>query len=488
MTGLRDQKRSGSSSPTFVDRYLGGSLRFGGYVALMGALNLALLCLARPDVRLSRLALASGLLWLSSLPMFLYLQRPSREVPIFPVLNLLYFIYFGLPIFNDAVTVRGHPYEASEVTDAIALTLAGVACMQVTFYTPLGKAIELLPNLKMKADLERLTWYAVLMALIGVAASGFVLTGAKTIPPTFKAIAHVVMRLPLALLGGLYVLHLRNKLSVTLRVIALATYVLYVAMSLGSGYLSNVVFALLPMFFVHVAERGRLPILAGALCIVLLTPFARTKMEFRRALREREAGPLDRVSLFLSMTAEKALEEPGDFAEEATRTTSERTGSLGTFALVVNQTPRRVPYTEGKTYGVMLWAFVPRIFAPSRPDQPLGQEFGHRYRLLDYSDHRTSYNCAQIIEMYMNFGRVGVVVGMALVGLYYRFLYRLFNHGNGGDGMMLVSATALAGLLNIESDASNVLVGAFNAALATYAVLAVGAFAATRLIIVDSKQ
>jgi len=473
---------------SFVDRYLGGSLRFGGFLALMGALNFGCLYLAEANVLPSRLLLASGLLWLSSIPLFLYLQRPNREVPIFPLLNLLYFMYFGFPVFNDTVSVRSHPFDASEVTDAVALTLAGVACMQITFYSPLGKAIELLPTLRIKADLERIAWYSTLMALLGVAASAAVLSAAKEIAPTFKALANVVLRLPLALIGGLYVLHLRGRLSAPLRVIALAAYVLYVAMCLGSGYLSNVVFALVPIFFVYIAERGRIPVAAGLLCLLLLAPFARSKMDFRRALREQNLGAFERVTLFLEMTAKKALDDRGSFASEATRTTSERTSYLGTFALVVNQTPRRVPFTEGETYRVMLWAFVPRILAPSRPDQSLGQDFGHRYRLLDYSDHQTSFNCAQIVEMYMNFGRIGVLAGMALVGLYYRFLYRLFNHGVGGDGMMLVSATAMSGLLNIESDASNVLVGALTSAFASYGMLWFGTFAATRLVLLGGSQ
>ena len=73
----------------------------------------------------------------------------------------------------------------------------------------------------------------------------------------------------------------------------------------------------------------------------------------------------------------------------------------------------------------------------------------------------------------MNFGAIGVLAGMAIVGLYYRALYALFNHGQGGDGMLLLASAALAGLLNIESDAANVLIGAFQAAGFSYVILRV---------------
>jgi len=213
-------------------------------------------------------------------------------------------------------------------------------------------------------------------------------------------------------------------------------------------------------------------------------PFTYSKHSFRKEIRSTYVGPLDRVALFLDLTVKQADSDSGRFVENASRESKERTSYLGTLAFVINQTPRRIPYLEGETYRVMFWSFVPRIFAPDRPDQPLGQVFGHRYRLLSPKDHQTSFNCAQIVEMYMNYGPLGVLGGMLLIGFYYRVLYVLFNHGHGGDGMVILASAALAGLLNIESDASNVLVGAFQAAAFCYGVLLVIRVIAEHLIVV----
>ena len=46
----------------------------------------------------------------------------------------------------------------------------------------------------------------------------------------------------------------------------------------------------------------------------------------------------------------------------------------------------------------------------------------------------------------------------------------------------------MSGLLNIESDASNVLVGALTSAFASYAMLWFGTFAATRLVILGGSH
>lgn len=466
-----DRQVRRTEATSFLSLQFGTATMFAAYFGLIGLLNIVLVAMAPDRVPLTRLAAASAMLWVCTAPMFDVVRRKPKQAPLFPIINILYFIYFGLPVFIDTVMVKSRIYEVEEVTTAVALTLGGVLLMQFAFYTPFGKMVDVLPRLKMEVPLDHIAWYCIVVSFAGVAASAFVLTSAREIAPALKAIANVSVRTPLLLLGGILVLHLRGKLTFLQRIASSACYLLYILFSLGSGALAQVAWALVPMFFVYVAERGTIPWRAGILCFVLAMPFAHSKHAFRKEVRNTYVGPFDRIALFVETTIDQANSDSEKFVENASRTSTERTSYLGTLAFVINQTPRRIPYLEGQTYQVMMWAFVPRIIAPDRPVQYLGQEFGHRYRLLNPLDHETSFNCAQIVEMYMNFGPLGVLGGMLLVGLYYRALYALFNHGHGGDGMLLLASTSLAGLLNIESDASNVLVGAFQAALFSYVVL-----------------
>jgi hypothetical protein len=463
---------------------VGKALGVTAYVALMGLVNLGLLYIAPEGLPLLRLVFASALLWVSTIPMFLFIRNKPRQVPIFPVISILYFVYFGFPVFNETVLLKGRPYEVDDVTTAVALTLVGLIGMQVAFYSAIGKGVDLLPHLTITFDLERVAWYSLVTAVIGVGASAVVLSAARDLAPSLRAVANTVVRIPLLMLCGLFLLHLRGQLSFPLRVLGFLTYLAYLLLSLASGALAQVAWALLPMFFLYMVERAAIPWRAAVICFVLAMPFAHSKHLFRREVRNTYVGPIDRVALFLEITLDQMTSQGSRFAEVASKTTSERTSYLGTFAFVVNQTPRRIPYMNGETYRVVLWAFVPRVLAPDRPLQQLGQDFGHRYRLLNPNDHATSFNCAQIVEMYMNFGSLGVVAGMFLVGLYYRALYALFNHDEGGDGMLLVSAAALTGLLNIESDAANVLVGGFHSAAFCYLLLGILMFAANHVLVV----
>jgi hypothetical protein len=59
---------------------------------------------------------------------------------------------------------------------------------------------------------------------------------------------------------------------------------------------------------------------------------------------------------------------------------------------------------------------------PGKPQENFGNEWAKWYRLLGPSDFATSYNLPWLPEFYMNFGLFGVLVGMFMVGLFFRFL------------------------------------------------------------------
>lgn len=458
------------------------------YAAASGFVNALLLMALPPGTPWGRVLAASAMLWVSTYPLLHVVQRKTRQVPLYPAISLLYFMYFGLPVFLDAVYLRNHPYEVPEVTTAVLLTLGGLVLMHVGFYSSLGKVADLFPKIRFDIDLERIVWFCIVIGGIGSTISGISLTRAYEPPPALRALANVAIRIPLLLLAGVYLLHLRGKLNIAQRLCALVIYAVYIALALSSGTLSQVVYGLSPLFFIYVAERGKLPWRAGLLCILIGMPFNHSKHAFRQAVGHGDVDPLDRLELFVDLTLDNYTTtlDRSRLMSDVSKASLERTSYLGTFAYVIHQTPNRVPYLEGSTYRVMLWTFVPRAFAPDKPMQTLGQDFGHRYRLLDPSDHHTSFNCAQIIEMYFNFGPLGVLLGMGIVGVYYRILYQLFNHGAGGDGILLIASAALSGLLNIESDAGIVLVGGIQSPIVAFVILKAVLFLANHVFVKDA--
>jgi len=249
---------------------------------------------------------------------------------------------------------------------------------------------------------------------------------------------------------------------------------------LSTGALAMPATTVTPLFFLYLLERRRFPYKTAALALLILIPFHHTKAEYRREVwGEEQVGVVDRSLIYVDITAQAMLDEPGTFFRDATRSLQERTSYLGIFALVVRVTPERVPYWDGETYRDLPWSFVPRFVVPDKPVKNYGARFGHRYGFVDPTDHDTTVNLAQLVEMYVNFGAWGVGIGMFLLGLYYRAFYRLLNFAGAGDGSMMVAAMAFTYLLNIEGDASLILVGAAQEMIAHYVIIWSMAFATT---------
>jgi hypothetical protein len=103
-----------------------------------------------------------------------------------------------------------------------------------------------------------------------------------------------------------------------------------------------------------------------------------------------------------------------------------RLSHIATLALVVDLTPDSVPYWSGYTYRTLLTSFIPRIIWPGKPQGSIGQDFGHRYGLLQPHDMVTSMNLPWIVEFYANFGLLGVMLGMLFVGVFFRILMEKF--------------------------------------------------------------
>jgi hypothetical protein len=104
-----------------------------------------------------------------------------------------------------------------------------------------------------------------------------------------------------------------------------------------------------------------------------------------------------------------------------------RTNHLTLLADVTVKTPSVVAYWGGKTYISLLGSFVPRALWPNKPEKRLGQDFGHRYGYLTQNDMGTSFNLPYLVEFYANFGEIGVLVGMLVVGMIFGMTDSLFN-------------------------------------------------------------
>jgi len=136
-----------------------------------------------------------------------------------------------------------------------------------------------------------------------------------------------------------------------------------------------------------------------------------------------------------------------------------RLAAVNMLAAVVRDVPRWVPYAKGKTIIDLLPLFIPRVFWPDKPVFRMGRTFGETFRVVGALDEETNVAVTVPGELYWNFSWPGIVVGMMLLGMLMRWLYRRYAEAAPGATapvrraihiVVLISFVHLGGGLAVE--------------------------------------
>jgi hypothetical protein len=103
-----------------------------------------------------------------------------------------------------------------------------------------------------------------------------------------------------------------------------------------------------------------------------------------------------------------------------------RLSHVSSLATLMSKTPEVIDFKYGQSYLQAFTSFIPRFIWPDRPASIFNNEFAREYGFIDPSDFVTVVNISALEELYINFYIPGVVIGMFLIGLFMRNIYRYF--------------------------------------------------------------
>lgn len=398
--------------------------------------------------------LASAVLLLALMPTYFYSSGGESGVPFMPVFGAIYGVYYGLPVFLlEEYSIHQDNISHSSMEKALLFAAIGLSILLVSYYRLSGDVIRKhLPRVSIHWDDGKARIWATLFCFVGLISTYLMLI--IRIPPEFQQIVLFMVNLSKVGIGILFILQLRGRLNlpgrITLWLLFLPAYFLVIS---GKGALFWVLNFIIFMAMTYWTFKGKIPWKTAVAGAVLLVALMSVRPEFRRLTWEGIYADLPPVQKSV-LLAEMAFSAGGDSMAEGFSGTLQRVSHLLTLAFVVETTPEVVPYWGGRTYLTLLWTPVPRIIYPDKPPRALGQEFGHRYGLLHPLDFGTSYNFAQLVEMYANFGAIGIIFGMFVIGVIYRVVHEVFCHGGAGEGGTLIGIVLYSGLVNMESNTS----------------------------------
>ena len=148
---------------------------------------------------------------------------------------------------------------------------------------------------------------------------------------------------------------------------------------------------------------------------------------------------------------------------------------LTSVAAIVSDTGRWVDYRYGETLILApIGLFIPRFLWPEKPNISIGREFGAVFRLTSAMDIETEVAPSMVGDFYWNYSVPGVIIGMLLLGMGYRWYFQKFGVGTDyapiGKGIYIA---LMPNALMVEANVAIVIAGLIKAGLILAALVAI---------------
>jgi hypothetical protein len=184
------------------------------------------------------------------------------------------------------------------------------------------------------------------------------------------------------------------------------------------------------MLLTRFVVTGKVPV-RWLICSVLGVMLVFPVLTAKRLIMTEGLG-LNRVEALAHMgeLIERAIEE-----RNLARTSNKYDQKAGTFLgrltdksaveTFVEHIGKDKPYKLGSTLQPMLYVFIPRIIWSDKPSENAAQLFNREFNIS--ADRDTFISPTHIGELYWNFGFLGVIVGMTLIGMLMGYVFARFD-------------------------------------------------------------
>ena len=420
-------------------------------------INIYLVVSSDAEVSVERQVAGTLALWLALPPTIAYIRRPRFTLIFGPCMMIAYAIYFTRSIFRSDYAVKGVYFTETQLTDAAWVVVLGTIGLSAAFLLSGSKnVVRMLPRLEWTIDpshaLGRLSMFSLLAPTIRLLLR---VGGRANIPAGIWQPATLLQEL--AECAGLVVLCAtfmrRDRWSWHAWLVVLG-YILSAAICFGGSLIAEPAMVLVIPAFAYVGIRRRIPVITLATGALIIGSALYVKHDYRMAFSGR-GYDLGSSARFVEFAYDN-ISSRGVVADELAESSEGRVNMFGLLAQVVAKSPGEVPLWNGETYAHVLVAPIPRFVWPDKPAISTGQDFGHRYGILDADDLESAANLAQLIEVRANFGTEWMVLGMFALGMIQVAIWRLLDNTKSGPVLLAIGAMVLCSLFLLESSFSGV--------------------------------
>lgn len=380
------------------------------------------------------LAIVTGILILSVVVVDRALPRGRRNL-LLSIFTFAYVVRFVVPVFAFYLGSAGYdpetaispiPLTPDVVTRGLFAALVGYAMLLAGFTLPFGRmASKAVPLMRREWSVETALGVALVTLLLGWAV---IIAGQLGVIPE-RAGSGVLGTVASGAAFGIGLIALcyqryRSRAALILLALSIPPTMFFMFFT-GSKLLF--LMPLMMLTIVHIVVTRELKlwwIAAGLAAMVLFYPIANAYRSFAWgggiSTLEAIAKPAATLKVIQNVTSMPK----GEYLSAGLLTTAARLDGLGIVSVIVRDAGTRVPYQNGKSLTYIPLSYVPRLLWPGKPIFDNGQwvtsNFGHGPWI------RSSTGATWVGELYYNFGWTGIIVGMTLLGVWFRFLQESF--------------------------------------------------------------
>jgi hypothetical protein len=408
----------------------------------------------------------SILVWaLSLFPLIIYLiyfGTNSKQVPFFEMFCFLHGVFYSLPMFViDPYSIKLWVDPKGGYDSMMEHVLIGIGIMICGYYVASKAAFIGLKSSTTTSELDSL-----IKLKKAASITIFFVFGITILDETIEMPTDLTQ--PVTGLKNcgqlaeaiLFYLVLKKKLENKYLVLLISSFLLRLIFVLTSGLVAGLIVIFISIGLVFWVSKVKIAPVSVLLFILISVGILSLKGiigDFRKVVwgdDKDQLSRLQKVELLLDLAQEQSSVNQANknILAGGIDAMLIRSNLSNTFAYTWQLTPKAVPYWDGGSYKSILTFFIPRFLWKDKPKSNNGQEFGHRYFILDVQDKSTSVNLPIMIEFFINFGEKGIFIGMLFLGLSCAFIEMFFLSKPHNTLLQLKGIVLLYPLFNIESD------------------------------------
>jgi hypothetical protein len=385
-------------------------------------------------------------------------SRPrERRNLLLTIFSFAYTVFFVVPVFVFYIGEIGYiqdvgptpspiPIVPADIARGTLAALLGYTVLLIGYVSPVGKIVSrIIPRMRREWSAEATLGIAMITIPLGwsvIFASQFGL-----IPRQLgNGVLGIVASGTSFGIGLIAICYQRYRSPAALLLLALAIPpTMFVNFFTSSKMLFVMPLVMVVIVHVIITRKLRVWWIVGFLIVMALfypaSQFYRdllyTTGDNRNYVRMIAQGPkvLSLVGQFL------AAHNLGDYFQLGLDSTFRRLDGMGILSVIIRDTPGRVPFQGGWSIAHVAIAYIPRLLWPGKPILGTGQWITENYGFGPGIESATG--STWIGELYMNFGWIGILVGMTCAGVFLRFLQESFLGLDATIPAMLVGVVAL---------------------------------------------